>query len=86
MIENLTCTLNANLEENLQTNSNTIQQEGYCLKTSMCAWCVLAWCSDVVLCVYSLLDASVAEEDIEGEYYQEEEYPGHFANQGKPSF
>jgi hypothetical protein len=40
-----------------------------------------------VLCVYTLLDASVAEEDIEGEYYQEEEeYPEHFANQGKPSF
>jgi hypothetical protein len=39
-----------------------------------------------VHCVYSLLDASVAEEDIEGEFYQEEEYyPGHFANQGKPS-
>jgi hypothetical protein len=35
----------------------------------------------------SLLDGSVAEEDIEGGYYQEEEdYPGHFANQGKPSF
>jgi hypothetical protein len=36
----------------------------------------------------SLLDASVAGEDIEGAYYQEEEeeYPGHFANQGKPSF
>jgi hypothetical protein len=43
--------------------------------------------SDCVLCVYSLLDASVAEEDIEGEFYQEEEdYLGHFANQGKPSF
>jgi hypothetical protein len=40
-----------------------------------------------VFCVYSLVDASVAEEDIEGEYYpEEEEYPGHFANQGKPSF
>jgi hypothetical protein len=40
-----------------------------------------------VFCVYSLLNASVAEEDIEGEYYQEEEeYPRHFANQGKPSF
>jgi hypothetical protein len=39
-------------------------------------------------CVYSLLDASVAEEDIGGDYYyqEEEEYPGHFANQGKPSF
>jgi hypothetical protein len=36
----------------------------------------------------SLLDASVAEEDIEGDYHypEEEEYPGHFANQGKPSF
>jgi hypothetical protein len=35
-----------------------------------------------------LLDASVAEEDIEGDYYyqEEEEYPGHFATQGKPSF
>ena len=42
--------------------------------------------SDCVHCVYSLLDASVAEEDIEGGFYQEEEdYPGHFANQGKPS-
>jgi hypothetical protein len=40
-----------------------------------------------VLCVYSLLDASIAEEDIGGDYYQEEEeYPGHLANQGKPSF
>jgi hypothetical protein len=47
------------------------------------------WCSDGVLCVYSLLDASIAEENIGGDYYQEEEeegYPGHFANQGKPSF
>jgi len=48
---------------------------------------LLALCSDCVLCVYSLLDASIAEEDIGGDYYQEEEeYPGHFANQGKPSF
>jgi hypothetical protein len=40
-----------------------------------------------VHCVYSLLDYSVAEEDIEGGFYQEEEdYPGHFANQGTPSF
>jgi hypothetical protein len=42
--------------------------------------------SDCVHCVYSLLDASVAEKDIEGGFYQEEDYPGHFANQGKPSF
>jgi hypothetical protein len=48
---------------------------------------LLSLCSDCVPCFYSLLDASVAEEDIEGEFYQEEEdYPGHFANQGKPSF
>jgi hypothetical protein len=48
---------------------------------------LLVLCSDCVHCVYSLLDASVAEEDIEGGFYQEEEdYPGHFANQGKPSF
>jgi hypothetical protein len=48
---------------------------------------MLVWCGDWVLCIYSLLDASVAEEDIKGEVYQEEEdYPGHFANQGKPSF
>jgi hypothetical protein len=44
----------------------------------------------VIVCFVfiSLLDASVAEEDIEGDYYyqEEEEYPGHFANQGKPSF
>jgi hypothetical protein len=48
---------------------------------------LLALCSDCVLCVISLLDASIAEEDIGVDYYQEEEeYPGHFANQGKPSF
>jgi hypothetical protein len=48
---------------------------------------LLVLCGDCVHCVYSLLDASVEEEDIEGEFYQEEEdYPGHFANQGKPSF
>jgi hypothetical protein len=48
---------------------------------------LLVLCSDCVPCVYSLLDASIAEEDIEGEFYQEEEdYPGHFANHGKPSF
>jgi hypothetical protein len=41
---------------------------------------LLALGSDWVLCVYSLLDASVVEEDIGGDYYQEEEeYPGHFA-------
>ena len=44
----------------------------------------------MIVCIVfiSLLDASVAEEDIEGDYsYQEEEeYPGHFANQGKTSF
>jgi hypothetical protein len=36
----------------------------------------------------SLLDTSVAEEDIEGDYHyqEEEEYTEHFANQGKPSF
>jgi hypothetical protein len=49
--------------------------------------CWLVLLSDCVHCVYSLLDTSVAEEDIEGGFYQEEEgYPGHFANQGKPSF
>jgi hypothetical protein len=53
----------------------------------MCVEVMLVLCGDCVYCVYSLLDASVAEEDIEGEYYQEEEeYPGPFANQGKPSF
>jgi hypothetical protein len=34
---------------------------------------MLVLCSDCVSCVYSLLDASIAEEDIEGEFYQEEE-------------
>jgi hypothetical protein len=49
---------------------------------------LLALYSDCVFCVYSLLDASIAEEDIGGDYYyqEEEENPGHFANQGKPSF
>jgi hypothetical protein len=45
-------------------------------------------------CVYvcsSLIDASATGEPTEEGYYQEEEeeeegYPGHFANQGNPSF
>jgi hypothetical protein len=42
-------------------------------------------------CVYaclSLIDASAIGELPEEGYYQEEDegYPGHFANQGKPSF
>jgi hypothetical protein len=45
----------------------------------------------VIVCIlgYRLLDASVAGDEPEGGYYQEGEeegYPGHFANQGKPSF
>jgi hypothetical protein len=42
----------------------------------------------VCLFCVSLIDASVAEEVPEEGYYQEEEedYPRHFANQGKPSF
>jgi hypothetical protein len=36
----------------------------------------------------SSIDASITEEEPEGGYYQEEgeDYPEHFANQGKPSF
>jgi hypothetical protein len=71
----------------MQTNSNKIQHECFVSKQRCVLGVLLALCSDCVLCVYSLLDASVAEEDIGGDYYQEEEeYPGHFANQGKPSF
>jgi hypothetical protein len=44
----------------------------------------------VIVCIsyVPLIDASVAEEEPDEGYYQEEEgdYPGHFANQGKPSF
>jgi hypothetical protein len=44
----------------------------------------------VIVCIIyvSLIDASVAGELPEEGYYQEEEedYPGHCANQGKPSF
>jgi hypothetical protein len=55
--------------------------------TCACLKCCLYLFGDCVhFCVFSLLDASVAEEDIEGEFYQEEDYPGDFANQGKPSF
>jgi hypothetical protein len=43
--------------------------------------------ADCVQSCLSLIDASIAEEEPVGGYYQEEEgYPGHFANQGKPSF
>jgi hypothetical protein len=42
----------------------------------MCVEVMLVLCGDSVYCVYSLLDASVAGEDIEGEFYPEEEdYP-----------
>jgi hypothetical protein len=45
----------------------------------------------VIVCIFcvSLIDASVSKEVPEEGYYQEEEeedYPEHFANQGKPSF
>ena len=33
---------------------------------------LLALCSDCGFCVYSLLDASIAEEDIGGDYYYQE--------------
>ena len=74
-----------NLQSNsIKSNMNSIVWKQVCVLEVM-----LVWCGDWVLSIYSLLDASVAEEDIEGGYYQEEEeeeYPGHFANQGKPSF
>jgi hypothetical protein len=72
-----------NLQSNsIKSNMNSIIWNQWCVLEVM-----LVLCSDCVYCVYSLLDASVAEEDIEGEFYQEEEdYPGHFATQGKPSF
>jgi hypothetical protein len=42
----------------------------------------------MIVCIsyVPLIDASVAEEEPEEGYYQEEEgyYPGHFSNQGKP--
>jgi hypothetical protein len=45
---------------------------------------------DCVHYCLSLIDASATGEPTEEGYYQEEEeeegYPGHFANQGKPSF
>jgi hypothetical protein len=43
---------------------------------------------DWVYTCLSLIDASATEELPEEGYYQEEEEdcPGHFANQGKPSF
>jgi hypothetical protein len=75
------------LKENLQPNSKTSNMNSIVCKQVCVLGVLLVWCSDCVHCVYSLLDASIAEEDIEGEFYQEEEdYPGHFANQGKPSF
>jgi hypothetical protein len=47
----------------------------------------------VIVCIsyVPLINASFTEEEAKEGYYQEEEeeegdYPGHFANQGKPSF
>jgi hypothetical protein len=58
--------------------------------TWACLKCCLYWFGDCVHFCVSLLDASVTRDEPEGGYYQEEEeeegYPGHFANQGKPSF
>jgi hypothetical protein len=46
----------------------------------------LTWLVIVCIICVSLIDASVAGELPEEGYYQEEEdYPEHFANQGKPS-
>jgi hypothetical protein len=59
-----------------------------CLKTGVYAWSD-DWTWLVIVCIIcvSLIDASVAGELPEEEYYQEEEdYTRHFANQGKPSF
>jgi hypothetical protein len=44
--------------------------------------------SDCVHYCLLLIDTSATGEPTEEGYYQEEEegYPGHFANQGKPSF
>jgi hypothetical protein len=66
----------------IKSNMDAIVSQQLCVHGML-----LALCSDCVFCVYSLIDTSIAEEDIGGDYYyQEEEYPGHFANQGKPSF
>jgi hypothetical protein len=67
----------------IKSNMDAIASKHLCVYGML-----LALCGDCVFCVYSLLDASIAEEDIGGDYYyqEEEEYPGHFANQGKPSF
>jgi hypothetical protein len=71
------------MQHELKCNMNTIVWKQACV---LCV--LLALCSDCVFCGYPWLDASIPEEDIGGDYYQEEEeeYPGHFANQGKPSF
>jgi hypothetical protein len=51
------------------------------------AWSVVCIGLVIVCICLSLIGASVAEEELEGGFYQEEEdYLGHFANQGKPSF
>jgi hypothetical protein len=74
-------------KKNLQSNSIKCNMNAIVSKQMCVLGVLLALCSDCVFILISLLDASVAEEDIEGGYYQEEEeYPGHFANQGKPSF
>jgi hypothetical protein len=54
----------------------------------VCLECCLCRFGDCVQSCLSLIDASIAEEEPEGGYYQEEgeDYPGHFANQGKPYF
>jgi hypothetical protein len=59
--------------------------------TCACLKCYLYLFGDCVHFCVSWLDASVTGDAPEGGYYQEEEeeeegYPGHFANQGKPSF
>jgi hypothetical protein len=51
------------------------------------AWRVVCIGLVIVCILFIAIDASVAEEYLEGGFYQEEEdYPRHFANQGKPSF
>jgi hypothetical protein len=61
--------LNENLEENLQPNSIKSNRNSIVWKQVCVLGVLLVLCSDCVPCVYPLLDASVAEEDIEGEFY-----------------
>jgi hypothetical protein len=88
-LHTLTCTI-TQTKPNEWKSTEIVLDNSCSIVRLVCMLAVMFWTCLVIVCLFcvSLIDASVAEEVPDEGYYQEEEedYPGHFANQGKPSF